>query len=201
MQLFNTMNFQVAALVVTATYIASALYFFDQIKKRKASRREKFYKSLTEYFKLGLIKTLEDVINIDRGIHSPTNEDGYQQGLSRWLQGYLVYIAANQDKLNNDIELIKNCKEVISQFIKENNRTSPFAELPDSERGVLSDISDFLKADDKEAVFRKLTELSVNIKSKNEVFNQLKSQNKWSIPLAIIGVVLTIIFGTISFIK
>ncbi len=90
--------------------------------------------------------------------------------------------------------------EKITNFIKENETTNPYTDLPDTERSIINDLSAFNKLGDQNSINRKLSELSSVIITRHEQQKKIENLNKWSIPLAIIGMVLTIIFGILSII-
>ena len=73
-------------------------------------------------------------------------------------------------------------------------------DLPDTERNIINDLSAFNKLGDQNSINRKLGELSSVIITRYEQQKKIENLNKWSIPLAIIGMVLTIIFGVLSII-
>ncbi|MGR6008448.1 hypothetical protein ACT7CZ_06825 [Bacillus cereus] len=70
-----------------------------------------------------------------------------------------------------------------------------FSEIPQSERGMMNDIFSFLGKNDSEAIRRKLVELSNAIQLRKEELDKIEKLNKWSIPLAVVGLALTIMFG------
>ena len=183
--------------VATATYIVFGFYFLRQIKIRRIRRREKFFEALTKSFQLGSIESIDDVINLLKGITTSFSEEEYKAGLTRWLRQYIVYLVTSE----SDKNFVNTCKQKISEFIRQNETTSPFSELPDNERNILKDIMEYLNTDNKDAIKRKLNELKISIQTRYDDLRQVKAQNKWSVPLAIIGLILTIIFGIISLFK
>ena len=98
-----------------------------------------------------------------------------------------------------EIQIVKKTKQQISDFISLNEKNSPFSDLPDTERNILNDLSSFSSNGDNSSVERKIIELSSVIQTRYEEQKKLELQNKWSIPLAIVGLILTIIFGILSY--
>jgi len=178
----------------TAIYIAVAYYFLGVVRMRRAQRRKNFFDALTKSFRLGNIDYLDDVVNLFRGIETTSSDGEYRQGLTSWLQQYLVYLVTTEA----DENFVKSCKSKIAEFLKLNEVTSPFSDLPDNERNILKDITEYLKAGNKEAIRRKIDELSASIQVRYDDLRQIKAQNRWSVPLAVTGLVLTVIFGLLS---
>jgi len=97
---------------------------------------------------------------------------------------------------------------IISQAIKHSERflqlqhnTSPYANLPDTERTILNDINAFIDSGDYKSVRRKAEELGIVIQTGYVAYKNSEKINKWSVPLAITGLIFTIIFGILSMIK
>ena len=76
--------------------------------------------------------------------------------------------------------------------------TSPYADLPPAERSALNDISAFLQNDDKKSARQKLTELGGMIQARYDDILKLQRINKYSVPLAGAGMVMTILFGLLA---
>ncbi len=60
------------------------------------------------------------------------------------------------------------------------------------------DINQFIQVGDQPSAFRKLENLAGLIEARQDGFERLQNSNKWSVPLAVIGLILTIIFGVFS---
>ena len=84
---------------------------------------------------------------------------------------------------------------------RQNEAMSPFADLPSAERNILSDITIFLDKNERESVKRKILELAGTIQARDSDLEKVKNINKWTIPLTIIGFILTVIFGTLALVK
>jgi len=111
----------------------------------------------------------------------------------------VALISKEIDKSIEDKMLIE-WKEKISSFIQKIEEVSPYSDLPDIERSILTDISTYLENNDKDAVERKLSELASIIQARNDDLNKIRSTNKWAVPLAVVGMILTVVFGLLSII-
>ena len=155
-----------------------------------------------EGLKIGAINTIDDIENVYKGIGVLSTEDlSYRYRLSRWLREFMVALISKEiDKSIEDKTLIE-WKEKISSFIQKIEEVSPYSDLPDIERSILTDISTYLKNNDKDAVERKLSELASIIQARNDDLNKIRSTNKWAVPLAVVGMILTVVFGLLSILQ
>ena len=193
-------------LVLYFTAYITALNFFIKLrKKRQSERKQKFFKTLIEGLKSGSILSLNDVVNIYKGIFGYSVEDlNFRYSLSKLLREFLVDIISKDRKIINDSisdNSILQWKEMLTEFINQNEKISPYADLPETERNILTDISVFIEKNDLDSVKRKLLELAAMIQARNDDLNKIRNINRWTVPLSIIGLIFTIIFGILSFLK
>lgn len=121
-----------------------------------------------------------------------------KQGLNKWLREILAKLVSREVGQDMDSAQINKIKQKISEFIATNESISPFADLPDTERNIINDLSSYNKLGDRKSIDRKINELSSVIITRYEQQKKIESLNRWSIPLAVIGAVLTIFFGIMS---
>ena len=144
-------------------------------------------------------------MNIYKGVAGLSSEDlSYRYGLSKQLREFLVAIVSKNKKFIDsslDDGVIRDWKQKISEFIKKNETTSPYADLPAAERNVLSDITTFLEMNDPDSVKRKTLELAGMIQARNDNLNRIQNINRWAVPLSVIGLILTIAFGVLAWIR
>lgn len=190
---------------VASTYVVVATAFLKRIQQRKENLRNERDKEFLDVFMKGVsqknINNLGDVYNIYKGIYKHEAEDeSFRKNINNLLKQLLVIVIKENDGDGNTEQTLL-LKTKIDEFIRENEKTSPFAELPTSERNLLTDILGFLEKNDNVSIQRKVSELSNLIQIRNEQIYKLEKLNKWSMPLAVIGLILTIIFGVLSFFK
>ena len=181
------------------TYTGLVFSFLQKRREMLNKKKEKFFDILTKALKTNTVYSLEDVINIYKGVVNVTDDDtNYKSGLKRWLHGYLIYLY-DHDLVSGELSKFKN---LIYGWIKEIEKEAPFADLPENERNLMNDIFDYLKSyEDSDNIKRKLGELSSSIQARYDSIKQLKNLNQWSTSLAIVGFILTIIFGILSYFK
>ena len=120
--------------------------------------------------------------------------------MNKWLREILAKLINRQVGKDLDNEELLSIKYKITDFINTNEKISPFSDLPETERNILNDINAYNKIGDNESIVRKINELSSVIITRHEQQKKIESLNRWSIPLAVIELILTIIFGIISII-
>lgn len=149
------------------------------------------YLKNTDLFDLNVINN----IYIGSGIHNLYRKD---TNISDLLKIYIVdlYNESSQLKENEIDSLVLKITKIISEI----DKTVPFDDLPLTEKTLLIDINSFLENDDKESVKRKVDELAVSIKTREEHLKKLENTNKNSNKVAVIGIILTIVFGFMPFI-
>ncbi|MCD4676491.1 MAG: hypothetical protein K8S18_10925 [Desulfobacula sp.] len=198
--LFLSFIFAYATLLIAAYF-----YLIIPKQKKRIESENKFFKAIVEGMKTGSIATIDDVVNIYKGIAGISSENlSYRYGLSKKLRVLLVAIISKDKKiLDNslDDDIIRDWKQKITEFIQQNERISPYADVPAAERNVLSEISTFLEMNDPVSVQRKTLELAGMIQARNDDLDRIRNINKWTVPLSIIGLIMTIIFGILAWIK
>ena len=189
---------------MTALFAAIYASFVMQLllKKRIGERDEakkKFFKALLEGLKIGAINTIDDIENVYRGIGVLSSEEvSYRYRLSRWLREFMVALISKEIEKSIEDKTLIEWKEKISGFIQKIEEVSPYSDLPDIERSILIDISTYLENGNRDAVERKLSEIASIIQARNDDLNKIKSTNKWAVPLAVVGMILTVVFGLLS---
>ena len=183
----------------TALYAYTAMRLFKRLREKRENKKEEFFKVLIKGLENATVKTHKDLINVYRGATNLSTEDlTYRYGLNKWLRELLTKVIGEKNELEYNKENTSDLVEKITSFIDKNEEASPFSDLPDTERNMLSDISEFIKSNNQDAANRKIKELSSVIQTRTEEQKKIEGQNKWAIPVAIIGVVLTVVFGLLS---
>jgi hypothetical protein len=184
----------------TVVYAMTAFMVLNRIKQRSVDRKKEFFETVINGLIEGTIENIDDLVNVYKGVTKLSSEDlTYRYGLNRWLREILAQLISRKIGKDLEIQIVKKTKQQISDFITLNEKNSPFSDLPDTERNILNDLSSFSSNGDNPSVERKIIELSSVIQTRYEAQKKLESQNKWSIPLAIVGLILTIVFGILSY--
>lgn len=188
-------------IVFTVVYSFSVIHLLGKIKTRRLERKKVFINTFDHRISDNTIANSTDLLNIYSGITKLSPEDlTNRQDLNKWLRETLARLINKEVGQDLAQDKVIEIKDKITNFIKENETTNPYADLPDTERNIINDLSAFNKLGDQNSINRKLGELSSVIITRYEQQKKIENLNKWSIPLAIIGMVLTIIFGVLSII-
>ncbi|PFJ07589.1 hypothetical protein COI88_02055 [Bacillus cereus] len=181
-------------------YVVQWIFRNNRDTKIKDKEVDKFSNVLLQGLRLGTINNLDDVYNIYKGVNDfELVNENYRYSLNKSLRKFLVKIQTEEFKEIKE-EQIKEWKNKVDEFIKKNEELSPFSELPQAEKNIMNDILAYLDKSDNDSVRRKIMELSNSIQIRKEQIDKIDKQNKWSVPLAVIGLVLTIFFGIASLI-
>lgn len=206
--ILNYLDFKFFALfLITVMYVYCATIFMIIFKKRRLRRNKKFYKTLSNGFKDGNIESPQDIRNIFNGIFNLScdiDDSVHCNKIVNLLRKYLVQFINNEDEASDPNIICKtncNIKKKVTEFIDYYEKQYPYSDLPIAEMNILNDINVFIANNDVESIKRKINELAGIIQVRNDDIKGLKNSNKWSIPLAVIGLILTIIFGILSYIK
>jgi hypothetical protein len=188
--------------IFAVIYFAFFYRFFEKAKEKSSQRKNQFFETLTGALRSSTLESHDDLINLYKGVRNLSSDDlTYKVGLSKWLREYLVDLVSKKIDKQLPEETIIAWKKIISDLIRKNDEISPYADLPAVERNIINDISTYLETNDSSSIKRKLAELASSIQARHDDFMKIKNVNRWSVPLAIVGLVLTAIFGIISFIK
>lgn len=188
-------------IVFMTIYSFSVKHMLNVTRKRRNERKNKFIYTCINGFIDNTIMDIDDIINIYSGITRHSTEDlTYKIELNRCLREIIAKLINKEYTKSLSNEQILSIKDKINSIIKKNEESNPFADLPNPERGIINDISTYNSHGDNKSIERKLKELSSVIITRNEQQKRVEAQNKWSIPLSIIGVILTVLFGIISII-
>jgi predicted house-cleaning noncanonical NTP pyrophosphatase (MazG superfamily) len=147
-----------------------------------------------------MVNSFSDVEEIYKGVCKiNTNKTGsYRSKLAIWLREFLLDLLEKpkESEVNHYLEIKSN----ITNFIKKAEEESPYSDLPELERNIISDMENYINSKNTEESKKKLSELTSAIQIRDESVKKLKIITRWSISLSILGVISTIIFGTLSFI-
>lgn len=180
----------------TIVYVFAAQHFLFRSRERRKNREQEQKETISTGLLSGGIETIEDLVNVYKGINGLGSDDiSYRAGLGRFLREYLAKIVSSESLSS---EQIKQLKSKVNEFLKKLDEESPFSDLPAAERNLMIDINQFIQIGDQPSAFRKLENLAGLIEARQDGFERLQNSNKWSVPLAVIGLILTIIFGVFS---
>ena len=118
------------------SYSTAAIWSFAQLKDRRFAQRKRFSVALERGFANGTIESIEDLVNVYKGIYSLAGDDtSYKGDLARQLRGQLAGLAEGELlPKEKGVLSISAQKAKITEFIKAIETENPFAGLPSAER-------------------------------------------------------------------
>ena len=202
-------NFITILTIVTFTFTVFRFIFekeketAEEENKKSIGIKLKFFTTVLNGLEKGTIDTLEDINNIYEGLGGSTFEDSshHRDHLSKWLKELIVELISRERDESLEGEVLKNYHQKISEFIHKIEEESPYSDISEIERSILTDISTYLEAGNKENVERKLSELAGMIRTRSDDLNKIRNTNKWATGLALAGMVFTIIFGLLAILR
>jgi hypothetical protein len=181
-------------IAATVAYATALQWMFKRVRERRRAEKKQFFTVLRNGLSSGDIETLEDVYNLYNGVCRVSDEAAPPSKLSSWLREFLVTLFEEEQSQNR-----KEWKTTITRFAEEHEKRSPYADLPDLERSLFADIERYIAGNDSDSVRRKVGELATSVQVRHEAFERVRGMNRWSVPLAVIGLILTVIFGLLPF--
>jgi hypothetical protein len=191
--------------VISATSIGyglAVLALVYRFKGRRAVRRNKLYTALLAGLRNGSVSNIDDVVDLYKGLFVSDGEVlDSQLGLSTQLRQFLVeLLAGTLDPRLEDVTVVE-WKGRVSEFIRISEERSPFEGLPPYERNILRDLNNFIDLGDRAAIKRKLLELGGILHTRIDNLNRIRNINRWSIPISMMGLMLTLLFGFVAIVK
>ncbi len=190
----------VTGVALIIAYAVVLNHLMNRTKDRRKSEEKRFLSALANGINKNIVINFSDVEDIYKGVRKINSSDDElnKARLARWLRGFLLDLV--EDTKDNKNTNLTKVKEQISLFINKAESASPHAGIPDLERSIVRDIENYLNMQNTDSVKRKLNELVAAIQVREESVNKLQGITKWSVPLSVIGLILTVFFGLMSFV-
>lgn len=173
------------------TFLTSYLIKLNRVR---IGGSEVFFDALNKKFDLELIKDRKDITILRDSI---AREHDTEYSLAPLLEDYLKHLASETLK-NIAPDKIQHRYNVLKRIIEEEQQEKPFADVPEEERRLFRSMKDSITHSDKQALEFNLNELSALIAQRNKIYIRTEKLNKWSFPLAVFGLITSIIFGFMS---
>ncbi|BES61134.1 hypothetical protein [Dysgonomonas capnocytophagoides] len=186
----STTSLLLAAILTSFVSVAvsTLLTILKKGKKEKEKVEDLFYGQLAKKLEQGLIKEKEDIVILLSSLNR--KKDSYDSDL--------ILLFVLEDYLASD-KCLPEHYDFLKNIVKEEKEEKPFSDIPEEERRILKSINDSVKHNDTDSISDYLEQLRSIISTRNRLYLKTEALNKWSMPVAIIGVVLTVIFGIMSF--
>ena len=186
---------QLFTAMFTVVYITFSFYYLTRVRRRREDKDQKLKQAISSGLVNGQIEGVDDLVNLYRGVTNSSDDDvSYKAGVSRVLRRLLVTLASDPEGTQPKRMLRIKIKELLRLIETE----TPFAGLPAAERNLILDARKFIETNELGAATQKVDDLANLIEVRQDAYEKLQSANRWSVPLAIIGLVLTVVFGVMS---
>lgn len=177
---------------------------------------EEFNKIALKKFKLGLVSSNKDLFNAANALKRKlmVDKDYPLQFLLEGFQNFLIETYRPQSSENKNRANNSNAKDTnddflnkveldaiyqsIQKMIKKEQEDAPFSTVPKEERRILTALKSSIEENQLENIKFYLSELSSVITTRYNATLSLEATNQWSVPLAIVGILATIILGVLG---
>lgn len=184
----------IAVLGSIAALMTAMAGFLSRLRRARLTGREKFFRALDKKFDLQLIRDRNDILVL---INSIARENEREYSLAPLLEDYAKHLVTYASE-ETDLDKLQLRYETVKKILEEETKEKPFADVPDQERRLFRSIDDAISNDDKQSLKFNIHELSTLVSARNRTYLRTNRLNRWSVPLAIIGLVTTIIFGYLT---
>lgn len=189
----TTISAAAAGLAVTA--LTKTMRGIEDKNKKKIVG---FEMTLLNSLKIDSIIHIKDIQNLYLGLGITNELNRQEYSITTLLRGFLVNLLSG--KFEATEHQVVDWKNKITEIINKIEELLPNEELPQPEKSILNDIDSYLELNDLMSIKRKLGELSGIIKTRKDHLIKLEKSNKISNIVAVVGIILTIIFGVLSII-
>lgn len=168
---------------VISLYIAFVLFLITHVKSRKSKQKDA-YNLIQKGIEEGTLDNDSDIFLIYKRL---AQDDYHYNSYADFLESFLVHIRKNLDK--DSILLIS---KRITPILNKEREEKPYYNIQDRERRILLAIEDAIKKNETNSIKHTLVDLSMVIESNQKALEKAERTNKWSIPISIVGVLLTL---------
>lgn len=173
--------------IVISLYTAFVLFFMTYVKSKKRyreSKQEDAYNLIQKGIEEGTLDNDSDIFLIYKRL---TQGNYHYNSYAVFLESFLIHIRKNFDK--DSILLIS---KRITPILNKEREEKPYCNIQDRERRILLAIEDAFKKNETNSIKHTLVDLSMVIESNQKALEKAERTNKWSIPISIVGVLLTL---------
>ena len=162
-------------------------------ERRDEKAKEKLFKLLNSHLSEGGEIDIEFLKYIKSSVE---REFDTTVTVSHFLEDFLVHKLQSSSEGEEDKN--KHVDELKS-LIKSESQIKPFDSLPSEERRLLKGLRDSIDNNiSPESTYYFIDELSTVLSIRSSEYEKSHQTNRWSVPLAVIGLLLTIVFGLMS---
>lgn len=180
-----------AFILFVVLYLLACVFYILIPLLNKRERRTSFNLMMTA-FKQNPKLDNEDIFLIYNDFAQKTSRNiSYE----KYLESFIIYVRSNE----KDNSFVNSIVDHIKPILNKEKEEQPFSNVEERERLLLLSIDQSIKNNETASVPNNLRNLSLTIQKTQHDLKQAKRTNYWSIPLSVIGVVLTIISMVMSY--
>lgn len=105
-----------------------------------------------------------------------------------FLESFLIYVRQKDE----DGTLTNRISEIIDPILEKEKAEKPYSNIKERERRILLAIEDSANKGEHVSIKNNLEDLSIVIENNQNALDKARMTNKWTIPISIIGVLLTL---------
>ncbi len=202
--LFNLDNLTGLLLAIYVLIIVLFIFFYSFRMRVRKRTMEGLYNQIIDRMVIDENFERQDLLICYNGFIRRT---GLQWSFVRFLEEMCFYLTTQQTNCENNTntEGGNSYSICVSNRIKmiyeEEQRVEPFDGLDKNTKYLLSDISKGMENKDKGYIDSRLNALSLIIGENERKYHRDKSLNRWSLAIAITGLVISLIMGYITMTK
>jgi hypothetical protein len=125
-------------------YIVTAFFMYRRLLERHRTRSKEFFNDLITGILDKTINTQSDLIHFYQGTRNFGSDD-YKQSLTRLLREAFAKVVSKKTHSDLSPEDRIQLAQILSNFIFENEKLTPYADLPNTERNLIKDIELYAK--------------------------------------------------------
>lgn len=172
---------------IISLYAAIVALFMIYIKSKRhyrKSKREEAYNLIKKGIEEESFDNDGDIFLVYKRL---AQGDYHYNSYADFLESFLIYIRKNSDK--DTIILIS---KRITPILNKEREEKPYCNIKDRERRILLAIEEASKKNETNSIKHTLIDLSMVIESNQKALDRARLTNKCSIPISIVGLLLTI---------
>ncbi len=168
---------------IISIYVAIVAFFMTYLKSKRHYRKSK-QEDVYDLIKKGIE---EGTLDNDSDIFLIYKKLAQYNSYSDFLESLLIYIRKKFDK---DTIILVSAR--ITPILDKEREEKPYCNIKDRERRILLAIEEAFKKNETNSIKHTLVDLSMVIESNQNALDKARRTNRWSIPISIIGVLLTL---------
>lgn len=172
---------------IISLYAAIVMFFMTYIRSKRhyrKSKREEAYDLIKKGIEEGSFDNDSDIFLVYKKLAQGEYRDN---SYAEFLESFLIYIRKNSDK-----DTILRISKRITPILNKEREDKPYCNIQDRERRILLAIEDAFKKNEINSIKHTLIDLSMVIESNQKALDRARRTNRWSIPISIVGVLLTL---------